>query len=158
MSELSAERLIFTVAELPATVFDYKHLMSQYGISKPEAKRQVQRFKQQKVYLSDTYQVSVQPQEYPFTVLTIKRRDKAPIDSWREKQLIKNAVMGSEIEAVELFPAESRLVDTANQYWLFAMTGGERFPFGFQEREVSGAKEASDVGASQRPFNDEETT
>jgi hypothetical protein len=38
---------------------------------------------------------------------------------------------------VELFPAESRLVDTANQYHLWVMADAEyRFPFGYQRRLV----------------------
>ena len=40
------------------------------------------------------------------------------------------------MEAVELYPAESRLVDNANQWHLWCVTGF-RFPFGFAERLVS---------------------
>lgn len=84
--------------------------------------------------------------------LSIKRRDRAPIDEnhWRELQRIKNELCGPEYEAVELFPAESRLVDTANQYHLWVLPEGMRFPFGYSEgRVISGC---SSHGAVQRPW------
>ena len=48
--------------------------------------------------------------------LSIKRRDRAPVHDWRELQQIKNMIVGDEHEGFEVYPAESRLVDTANQY------------------------------------------
>lgn len=82
-------------------------------------------------------------------VLTPAELDREPIHDWRELQDVKNALVGTEGEAVELYPAESRLVDTANQYHLFALAErGQRFPFGFRERLVGDKS----VGASrQRP-------
>jgi hypothetical protein len=38
---------------------------------------------------------------------------------WREMQRVKNELAGDEWEGIELYPAESRVVDTANQYWLW---------------------------------------
>ena len=70
------------------------------------------------------------------TYLSIKRRDKKPIHDWRELQKIKNAIVGDEVEAIELYPAESRLVDTANQYHLFCLPLGTKFPFGWLHRAV----------------------
>lgn len=88
--------------------------------------------------------------------LSIKRRDKEPIHDWRELQEIKNAIMGDNCEAVELYPAEARLVDSANQYHLFALRqSGLRFPFGYQERLVDDEVGAAAVGAKQRPFKKE---
>lgn len=66
--------------------------------------------------------------------LSIKRRDKKAIHDWRDLQEIKNFVVGSEREAVELYPKESRLVDSANQYHLFVFPEDYTFPFGFTER------------------------
>lgn len=64
--------------------------------------------------------------------LSIKRIDQQPVRSWRDLQRIKNELVGPENEAVEVFPAESRLVDTANQYHLFVCTDPtRRIPFGF---------------------------
>jgi hypothetical protein len=53
--------------------------------------------------------------------LSIKRFDRGPVRDWRHLQQIKNEVVGPEAEAFEIFPAESRLVDTANQYHLWAI-------------------------------------
>lgn len=62
--------------------------------------------------------------------LSIKRMDRAPVHNWRHLQQIKNEVLGPEWEAVELYPAESRLADNANQTHLWAVN--TRLPFGFQ--------------------------
>jgi hypothetical protein len=64
--------------------------------------------------------------------LMIRRHDRAPIHNWSDLQRIKNEVIGPEVEAIELYPAESRLVDTGNTYHLWAVLG-IRLPFGYQE-------------------------
>jgi hypothetical protein len=70
--------------------------------------------------------------------LSIKRHDRAPIFNFRDLQTLKNELIGPENEAVQLFPAESRLVDGANQYHLFALKDPTvRFPFGFKDRLVT---------------------
>ena len=110
------------------------------------------------VYLNSRYQVSVTPRPYKdkswpdMIELSIKRLDKDAIHDWRDLQRIKNELVGPENEAVELYPAESRLMDTANQYYLFVLADPKaRFPFGFQERLVV----AESYGNSrQRPFED----
>ena len=81
--------------------------------------------------------------------LSIKRNDRGVWRDWRDLQRIKNEIAGPECEAVEMFPAESRMVDTANQYHLWVLPPGKRFPFGFTQRLV-----ASKPGgiAEQRPF------
>lgn len=40
---------------------------------------------------------------------------------WRDKQKIKNELWGEEYTAIEVFPAQSELVDEANMYhmWIF---------------------------------------
>jgi hypothetical protein len=88
------------------------------------------------VFKNDLYQVLVRRVDY-YIVLSIKRLDRQPIMDWRHIQEIKNMLVGPEHEAVQLFPAESRLVDSANQYWLFCLPNkGERWPFGFDQRLV----------------------
>jgi hypothetical protein len=54
--------------------------------------------------------------------LSIKRSDGQPIRTWRVLQDIKNAVAGEERYAVEIYPPESKVTDTANIYhlWVFA--------------------------------------
>lgn len=75
--------------------------------------------------------------------LSIKRNDREPIHDWRELQAIKSALYSPEHEAVELYPAHSRVVDTANQYHLFVLVDLDdegrplRWPFGFQSRLVT---------------------
>lgn len=112
-----------------------------------------------KVLKNDTYQVVTRVLETvddsPNLVhLSIKRIDKEAIHDWRELQEIKNQLVGAECEGVELYPAESRRVDTANQYHLWVWDSKDfRIGFGFQERLVTGEDVADNVGAKQRPFN-----
>jgi hypothetical protein len=76
--------------------------------------------------------------------LSIKRNDREPIHDWRDLQQIKNEIVGADCEGVELYPAESRRVDSANQYHLFVIKEPRlRFPFGFTDRFVT-----DDVGTS----------
>ena len=84
--------------------------------------------------------------------LSIKRNDKAPIVSWRDVKKIKNDLIGPECEAVQIFPAESRLVDTSNQYHVFVFNDPTfRISFGYNERLVY---EGNSNGAVQEPFED----
>lgn len=112
------------------------------------------------VWMNNLYQACVRALEPidgwpPVLHLSIKRRDREPIDRdhWRVLQRIKNALVGPEHEAVELFPAESRLVDTSNQYHLWVLGDREaRFPFGWYTRLVG---ERSTHGAKQRAWDDD---
>lgn len=84
--------------------------------------------------------------------LSIKRIDKQPIHEWRDLQEIKNELVGPEFEAIELYPAESRRVDSANQYHLYVLADEARFPIGYQHRLV----ENESIGnAVQRPLGEE---
>ena len=92
----------------------------------------------------------------PVAWLSVKRNDRQVIHDWRELQRIKNLVMGEEIEAVEIYPAESRVHDTANQYHLWCFAPGYRLPFGYDGRLV--ADETNDptssiASARQRAFS-----
>ena len=85
--------------------------------------------------------------------LSIRHNDRKPIRDWRHFQRIKNELVSAEREALELYPAESRLVDEANQYHLWVLPTGEIFPLGFNEgRLVGGSDEASEIGAKQREY------
>jgi hypothetical protein len=104
---------------------------------------------------NDKYQVAIFEAEtsadFPaMWHLSIKRHDRYPVFNWRDVQTLKNELIGPENEAVQLFPAESRLVDGANQYHLFCLKDPKiRFPFGFRERAVTGES----IGKSRnRPF------
>jgi hypothetical protein len=150
----------FQPAILDPDAFDAARLQAKFGLSADEAAHVVERFSAQQQWLNDTYQVAVMRVGCPFGAglgdlvhLSIKRRDKAPIHDWRELQAIKNELVGPECEGMELYPAESRLVDTANQYHLRVFVDpATRFPLGFQERLVTGPETAAAIGARQRAF------
>ena len=60
-----------------------------------------------------------------FVEITIHNHRRTTHIPWRHLQQIKNEVLGPDREAVQLFPAEDRLVDTANEYWLYAYPVGK---------------------------------
>lgn len=74
--------------------------------------------------------------------LSIKRYDREPARDWRHLQSIKNEICGWEREAFELFPAESRLVDQANQTHLWVAPAGVQIPVGWSDRVVATEEEA----------------
>lgn len=106
----------------------------------------------EEIWLCDQYQVAVDktPQHgfRGFTLwhISIKRRDKEPIHDWRDLQEIKNQICGPEFEAVELYPAEQRKVDSANQFHLWAFMRDQRrkraprLPVGWSSRYVTDDK------------------
>lgn len=67
--------------------------------------------------------------------LWIRRHDESIAVSWSEKQRIKDELVGKERVAVEVFPAESRLVDQANMYHLWVMPDGFALPFGLHSKD-----------------------
>lgn len=90
------------------------------------------------------------PKEELFvTHLSIKRNDGAAIRDWRQFQRIKNELCGPEREGLEIFPAESRIVDGANQFHIWVLPPGAQVPFGFAQRLVSGNQ---DGGVQQRQW------
>lgn len=103
---------------------------------------------QEDVYVNDEYQVNIN-RNYKWGTdmivwhLSIKRLDKEAVHDWRDMQTIKNMLVGEEYEAIELYPAESRLVDSANQYhlWAFIRVIGSNeipiLPVGFHNRYVT---------------------
>jgi hypothetical protein len=142
------------------------------GMKPQELRRIYDQQKRDRAYLSEHYQVAINKDfrhGFPGTTvwwLSIKRRDKEPIMDWRDLQAIKTQLCGAEAEAIQLFPAESRVVDTSNQYHLFVFMkqGGQRLPqiplyaFPAQRRQVH-ADNAPDKpgyvsGAKQRPTDE----
>ena len=104
------------------------------------------------VFRNSRYTVYVRVLPLGFVHLSIKRNDRSPMHDWRELQRIKTALMGPEVEAVEIYPAESRVVDGSNQYHLFCYPRGIQCPLGFFDgRWVT---EGSVMGEKQRPFED----
>lgn len=119
-------------------------------LARPMFEDQQRELEQSEHWVNDTYQV-IKRREGPVWYLSIRRNDRAPIHDWRELQKIKSALVGPENEGFELYPAESRVVDTANQYHLFVYADAAvRIPFGF----TAGARTEASVGRSrQRPFS-----
>jgi hypothetical protein len=77
--------------------------------------------------------------------LSFKRNDRAAVRDWRHFQAIKNEVAGAEREAIEIFPAESELVDGANEYHMWVLPAGQWSPLGLaQGRELGGAVNTHD--------------
>ena len=95
------------------------------------------------IFMNDEYQVNVDrnshrenPIDMPITHLLIQRIDKNPIRDWDIIQAIKNLIVGEEIDAVEMFPAESRKVDAVDfQYHLWCLPYGQLFPVGWADSE-----------------------
>ena len=132
-----------------------------HGLTVEEIKAQIaERAASVAVYVSDTgYQVIV-AEAFPFVSgwpdmihLSIRNEDRSALIDWRDLQEIKNDLVGKENEGVQLFPADSRLVDQANQFHLWVLKDPEeRFPFGYAQRCVVGRRAAEAVGAKQRPL------
>lgn len=111
-----------------------------------------------RVYANLLYTVNVRrvtkvPEGWPVLIhLSIKRNDKSHLaHDWRDLQQIKNEVCGPECEGVELYPAESRLVDMSNQYHLWVIEDPRRWwPFGFGERLVADGADKNVKGKSRQ--------
>jgi hypothetical protein len=91
------------------------------------------------VYIREFKWSEVEEDEVVGVHLSFKRNDKEVMnspDDWRDKMRIKNELAGDECEAVELFPAMSRLTDSANQYHLWCLPAGRKFPCGYLDRIV----------------------
>jgi hypothetical protein len=112
--------------------------------------------KDEETWRNEKYQVSVRRSDKGLVHLSIKLNTREVVKDWRDFQAIKNQLVGEECEGVELYPASSRLVDTSNQYHIWAVADPTfRFPFGFSERFVT----EDTLGKSQqRKFEHEETT
>lgn len=127
-----------------------------YKDYKPEdIEKEIQRELRGRVFVNSLYQVNRYDDAPDMIWLSIKRRDKAPAKDWRHFQRIKNELVGAENEAMEIYPAESRLVDTANQYHLWVFKDPNfRIPVGFNGgRKTIGAEQAQTFGAKQRAFD-----
>lgn len=83
-------------------------------------------------WASDLYHAQVhRDADSAVLCLSVRRLDGLPVHDWRHLQAVKNDIAGTDAEAIELYPAASRLVDMSNTYWLWAFPPGTRLPFGF---------------------------
>lgn len=137
-------RLRFERIELPGQTPDRDKLIALFNGDADAVDRQLERYARVEHYRDATYHAVVD-RNAPHGLagialwhLSVKRHDREPIHDWRILQSIKTAVLGPDVEAVELYPSEARLVDTANQYHLWAIVEAETgaalpWPFGFSE-------------------------
>lgn len=129
-----------------------------FGLSKVNAKKLIRDNDKQVMYSNDLYNCQIVSVEHndgvgaEITELSITRKDRKAIHDWRHLQFIKNDILGKDVEAVEIYPDEDRLVDTANTYWLYGFPKGYQLPFGFTRRKVATKDQASISGAVQRQF------
>jgi hypothetical protein len=122
-----------------------------YGITVEEARDRIERLKRDEIWINNLYQVNVSYPNDEIIHLSIKRRDKKPIHDWRHLQWIKTIIVGPENEGIELYPAESRVVDTANQYHLWVFRDPTfRFPVGYNEGRMVDYTKAKEIGGDQR--------
>lgn len=112
----------------------------------------------QEIWMNDRYTVIVYEHPNGVRQLSIRRNDREWPRDWRHFQRIKNEICGPELEAVELYPRESRLVDGANQFHLWVLPAGVDVPLGYfpPERSVSDGDEPElqHVGGRQRPLDE----
>jgi hypothetical protein len=104
-------------------------------------------------FRNSRYQVQIREYDSPLGMLTwlsIVNVDRSATHDWRDFQRIKNELLGPEREAFEVYPAESRLVDTNNQYHLFVLPEGQGLPVGYATRQVG--DKVSGTSHRQRPF------
>lgn len=132
-----------------------EQIAAKYNLDLERARKIVARSRSKELFINDRYQVALfdggELGGKELVHLSIKRIDREPIHDWRDLQEIKNMLVGPENEAMEVYPAESRLVDTSNQFHLWAFKDATvRLPFGFNERLVD---EDPIANAKQRPFN-----
>jgi hypothetical protein len=111
------------------------------------------------VFVNSRYQVSVwsdgdeKGTMGEWLHLSIRDHDRSARHDWRDLQRIKNELAGPEFEAIEIYPAESRLVDTANQYHLYVFRTWKP-PMGFASRLVADGAAKFAPKAEQRPFEE----
>jgi hypothetical protein len=90
------------------------------------------------------------------------RRDRAPIRDWRVGQRLKNQLAGPEYEGIEIYPAESRVVDESNEFHIWCVPW--QLPYGFDQEsrltqdQIDSAPGGPGFGAIQRDDPDADTS
>jgi hypothetical protein len=117
-------------AEPKHSEHDIARMMKLNDMTREEA---IEALRADEYWWNDTYCATVKRFQsrspfMPSTQLNIFRRDDGIVRDWYDLQRIKSDVLGVNVEAFELFPAENRLVDTANSYHLWAFPAGYRIP------------------------------
>lgn len=137
------------------------HISKVFNLSVEKVLEEIERDKNKETWINDQYQVVIRKQsstnnldQFNIVHLSIKRIDNKPIHSWRDLQKIKNLLVGEENYGVEVYPNESELVDTANQYHLWVFEDPSiRLPFGFKNGRCVSDHVPDGSNISQNPFN-----
>lgn len=82
-------------------------------------------------WMNDIYVVIQTELKDKITHLSIRRSDRKPCRDWRHFQQMKTQLCGAEREGVEVYPAESRVIDTANQFHIWVFPEGFTLPVGY---------------------------
>lgn len=129
------EPFVYATKEYPPA----DELAKMHGCTVEEAQLVIDREAECDHLLNNKYEVTVDKSMKDIIWLSIKRLDKKPIHDWRDLQRIKSEIVGPEYEAMEIYPAESRVVDTANQFHLWVFNDpAYTIPVGFNDgRQVS---------------------
>lgn len=111
------------------------------------------RIAETELFVNSRYQVAVDRNVGGGMVhLSIKQIDQGQLRNWRDLQRIKSELIGAECEGVEIYPAESRMVDTSNQYHLWVQSDPtKRLPFGLGNMRL--VTDDIDAGEGQTPID-----
>jgi len=138
-------RAFIRVAPTPGS-FTPELMAARYGVSMEVAERMSEQARSEEMWVNDEFQVSKSgvfvphlggwPPMVHLSIIPLDGRTGHP---WAEMQQIKNMLMGPEFEAIEIYPAESRLVDMGVNYhlWVF-IEPYFRVPIGWNYRMVKG--------------------
>jgi len=127
--------------------------MEHYDMTEAVARAFLQDYHERcRYFVNDLYQIQAEEYAPGCLHLNIRRRDGGMFKDWRHFQQIKNEIAGPEREAVELYPAESRKVDTTNKWHLWVQPEGVRIDVGWNGRDVSYDSTDHVPGLRQRPL------
>jgi hypothetical protein len=130
-------------------------VMEQYSYTEAEARTFLEEdHKRYRFFTNDLYQVQVAPtgDNGDFLHINIRRLDGSMFKDWRHFQQIKNEVAGPEREALEIYPAESRKVDTSNKWHLWVLPEGAQVNLGWGTRDIQYKEIRNVPGLRQRPL------
>ena len=152
MAPAKRERLIQDTIRLAAA--------SGFPMTSDEVVEMMEAKAEQEMYQNSRYTVLVFRDEVnepgcPAMIhLSIRRNDRARPreERWRDFQRIKSELVGPDNEGAELYPAEDRVADCADQFHIFVLADPElRFPFGFKQGMRAGPQPGG--AAAQTPFD-----
>lgn len=157
MKPFTREKLDRSRAKVKGMIRD---MTTQYGLTRKEAKQLIKEAEPDELWINDKYVVSLFKNE-PHGLgdvdvwhLSIRRQDREAVHDWRDFQAIKNELCGPDYEGMELYPAERRVLDAANQYHIYVVMKNVTLPFGFTQTNGK-CRDDRNIGASkQRPFDD----